>query len=52
MNIHTLSESNNPSYIHSTKKRDGKVLNVSEMEDYGLQYGVDNKAMFSASKLH
>ena len=35
MNSHTLSEANNQNSIESTKKRDGNVPKISEMEDNG-----------------
>ena len=34
-NSKNLSETNNQNYIYSTKKRNGKFPNVSEMEDSG-----------------
>ena len=52
MNIHTLSEAHNCNSVYSTKKRYGKFLNVSKMEDTVLQDGVDIDAMLSASTPH
>ena len=52
INSHALSEAKNNSSIYSTNKRDGNVPNVSEMEDNGLQYGVDINYMLSTSTLH
>ena len=52
MNSHTLSEANNQNSIDYTKKRDGNVPNISEMEDTGLQDGVDIDVMIPASTLH
>ena len=52
MNSHTLSEANNHNSIDYTKKRDGNVSNVSEMEDTELQDGVDIDVMLPASTLH
>ena len=52
MNSHTPTESNNLSSVDSTKKEDGNVPNVSDMEDTGLQYCVGIDAMFSKSAIH
>ena len=52
MNHHTLSEVNNNNSIDSTKKRDGHFPNVSEIEDTGLQDGVDVDAMLYVSTNH
>ena len=42
----------NPCSIDSIKKRDKNVPIVSEMEDTGLQYGVNIGAKFYASRLN
>ena len=52
MNSLNLSEANNKNSTDSTKKRDEKFPNVSEMEHIGSQDGVDTGAMLSASTLH
>ena len=41
MNSHTVSESNNHSSVYSTDKRNENVTNLSQMENTGMQYGVD-----------
>ena len=51
MNSHALYEAKNNNSIDCTKKRDVNVPNISEMEDTGLQDGVDIDAMLSASTL-
>ena len=51
MNIHTISEKKNQNRIDSTKKRDGNVPNVSEMEDSGLRDGVYIDIILPASTL-
>ena len=47
MNIHNISETKNHNSIVYTKKRDGNVTNVSEMEDTRLQDCVDIDDMLS-----
>ena len=45
MDSNTLSESNNQNYIDPKNIRDGNIPNISEMEDTGLQDGVDIDSM-------
>ena len=52
MNSHILSESKNQNFIDFTKKLDGNVPNVSEMEDTGLQDGAYIDVMLPAYKLN
>ena len=52
MNNHTISGANNNNTVYSTKKRDGNVPTISEIEDDGFQYGVDIDVMLPASTLH
>ena len=52
MNSHTLSEANIKNSIYSTKKREGNVTNISEMEGTGLQDVVDINVMLPASTIH
>ena len=52
MNSHTLSEAKNQNYTYSKNKRDGKVPNVSEMEDTGLHDSVDIEFMLPVSTLN
>ena len=52
MNSHTLSEAKKLISLDYTKKMDGSVPNVSEMEDTVLQDGVGIDAIFPVSKLH
>ena len=47
MNIHTVSESKNPSYIYSKNKMGVMFSNVSEMEDTVLQDDVGIDVIFS-----
>ena len=46
INSHTLSEANNPSSVDSTKKRNGNVTNVYELDDTVLQDCADIDAIF------
>ena len=52
MNSHTVSESNNHSSVYSTDKRNENVTNLSQMENTGMQYGVDIQFMLPAYTLH
>ena len=51
MNTHTLSEYNNHNSIYSTNKSDESFPNVSEVENTGLQDGVDFDVILPASTL-
>ena len=50
-NIHTVYESKNHSSVYSTNKSDENTPNRSEIENTGLQNGVDIDVMLAASKL-
>ena len=52
MNGHTLSEAKYHNSIDSTNKRYENVTNISEMEDTGLQDGVDIDAVLPASAIN
>ena len=52
MNNHIIPGANNHNTIYYTKKRDGNVPNISEIEDDGFQYSVDIDVMLLASTLH
>ena len=52
MNSHALYEANNMRSVDSINKRYGNAPNISEMEDTGLQDGVDIDYMLYASKIH
>ena len=52
MKNHTVSEAKNHNSKYSTNKRDGNFPNVSEMEDTGLQDGVDIDGILSAWTLY
>ena len=50
MNSHTVSEAKNHNFIYSTHKSDENNQNRSEMENTGLQDGVDIDIILTASK--
>ena len=52
MNSPTLFEEKNHNYIGYTNQRDVNVQNISEMNDTGLQDGVDIAVTLLASTLH
>ena len=52
MNIPTISEAKNHNSIYSTNKRDQIAPNRSEMENTGLQFGVDVYVMLPVSTLN
>ena len=51
MNYYTLSEANNHNSIGYTKQSGENVINIYEIYDTGLQYGVDIDVIIHASKL-
>ena len=52
INIHTLCKAKNKKFTDSTKKSDENTPNRSEMDNIGLQDGVDIHAMLPVSTLH
>ena len=52
MKSYTLYEAKNHNSVYSTKKRSVNFPNVSEMEDSGLQDGVDIDDMLYQFTLH
>ena len=52
VNSHIIYKTKNQNSIYYTKKRDGNVTNVPEMEDTISHDGVDVDVMLPASKLH
>ena len=52
MNGYTWYKANNHNFISYTKKWNGNIINVSEMEDTWLQGGIDIDAVLSTSTLH
>ena len=52
MNSYIIYEVKKLSYSEYTKKTDGNVLNIYEMEDTGLQDNVEIDSIYPASKLN
>ena len=50
--MRTIYEAKNQNSVDSTRKRDGNVPNISEMEDTGFQDVVEIGIMLPASTLH